>query len=61
MKIKVDLSCVIDLREDFDLYPTDEIEANMINSDELWDFIGEGCRVSNRNCVVRILEEHSDD
>lgn len=61
MKIKVDLSCVIVLEDRAGLYPVEKIEANMFECDELWDVIGEGFPLSHKNCVVRILEEHSND
>lgn len=61
MKIKVDLSYVIDLVENADLYPVDKIETNLIKCDELWDLLGEGHPVYHRYCAIRILEEHSDD
>lgn len=60
MKIKVYLSCVVDLDNVENILPLSKISENMFNDEFLWDNIGCGQRVYARKCVVRNLEETDD-
>jgi hypothetical protein len=60
MKLKVCLSCVVDLDGIDNIRPIKEIGQNIIEDPSIWDEIGVGYPVYNKKCFVREVDDSND-
>lgn len=60
MKIKVYLSCCIDLTAVDGVKPLCDISKSILEDESLWDNLSEGYPIYAKKCVVKQVEDNND-